>query len=291
MRADISGWTGSTMRLGALEHPQDPLVEDRAGVDDDRVVALERACPGCATTWSGVMSSEATGLFGAARTCRPLSWRIAYVRSSSGSRRAASSRTTSTMVSFGSRLRCVATPPNCRSRSTRMTRSALRCAATTAMLVAIVVVPTPPLGLYTATRRRGRAERQAVGRHDRGEVLRPLEAEQQRLDAGLDLARVERSRDDVVGAGLEEPDPLLDVVGRGHAQDRHRRHRRRGADLAAHLEAGLARLGVDRSDVDDRELVLGDLGERVVGVGRARDRVAGLGQDRRERGCAGVGAS
>ena len=33
----------------------------------------------------------------------------------------------------------------------------MRCAATTAMLVAIVVVPTPPLGLYTATRRRGRA--------------------------------------------------------------------------------------------------------------------------------------
>ena len=54
--------------------------------------------------------------------------------------------------------------------------------------------------------------RQAVRGDDRGEVARPLEAEQERLDPGLELAGVERPRHDVVRAGLEEADPLLDVV-------------------------------------------------------------------------------
>ena len=46
-------------------------------------------------------------------------------------------------------------------------------------------------------------QRESVGRHDGSEILRPLEAEQQRLDPCLDLALVEWPADDVVGAGLE----------------------------------------------------------------------------------------
>ena len=60
---------------------------------------------------------------------------------------------------------------------------------------------------------------------------------------------------------------------------------------------GVARISRQRSkpvffldaspDIDDRELVLGDLGEGFVGVARPGDRVTGAGQDRRERGVTG----
>ena len=51
--------------------------------------------------WSDVICSACSGPAGEARTWRPLSWRMAYVRRSSGSRRAASSRMASMMVCFG----------------------------------------------------------------------------------------------------------------------------------------------------------------------------------------------
>ena len=110
---------------------------------------------------------------------------------------------------------------------------------------------------------------------------RPLEAEQQRLDAGLDLARVERPRDDVVGTGLEEADALLDVVAGGDAQDGDGRHRRCGPDLAAQLDAALA-LGRCGPDIDDGELVVDHLLDRFVGVGGTGDGVPGGGEDRTE---------
>jgi hypothetical protein len=81
-----------------------------------------------------------------------------------------------------------------------------------AMFVAIVVVPTPPLGLYTATVRRGSRHRETVGRDHRGEALRALEPEQQGLDPRLELRVLDRPGDDIVRAGLEERDALLDVL-------------------------------------------------------------------------------
>ena len=56
-------------------------------------------------------------------------------------------------------------------------------------------------------------------RRGRRDVAGPLEAQQQRLDPGFELACVDRLRDDVVRAGLEEPDALLDLVRLAHAQD------------------------------------------------------------------------
>ena len=82
---------------------------------------------------------------------------------------------------------------------------------------------------------------QAIGETRSGHVLRPLEAQQQRLDPRLDLASVEGPGDDVVGAGLQEADPLLDLIGDGHAQEGHRGHRRGGPDLATQVDAALDR--------------------------------------------------
>ena len=107
------------------------------------------------------------------------------------------------------------------------------------------------------------------------QVPRPLEAQQQGLDPGLELARIERARDDVVRAGLEEADPLLDVVAAADAHDRDGRHRRRGPDLAADVDRGF---GPGR-DVEDDQLVLDGLGERLVRIVGQGDRVAGTGQD------------
>jgi hypothetical protein len=50
------------------------------------------------------------------------------------------------------------------------------------------------------------------GGRDRRQVARSLEAQDERLDPGLELARVERPGDHVVGAGLEEADPFLDLI-------------------------------------------------------------------------------
>ena len=200
------------------------------------------------------------------------------VRSSSGSRRAAGSRVTSARVWRGVRLRCVATPPNWRSRSIRTTWPGRRAAATTAMLTAIVVVPTPPFGLKHDDRPARPGHRQPVRGDDRREVLGALEPQEQRLDARLELARIERLGDDVVGAGLQEADPLLDVVRLADAQDRDGGHRGRVADLAAELGRG-PRTG---HHVQDDEMVVRGLAERLVRVGCGRDGVADRGQGRRD---------
>ena len=59
----------------------------------------------------------------------------------------------------------------------------------------------------------------AVSRRLLRGVAGPLEAQQQRLDPGFELPRIDGLRDDVVRAGLEELDALLDLVGLAHAQD------------------------------------------------------------------------
>ena len=106
-------------------------------------------------------------------------------------------------------------------------------------LVAMVVVPTPPFGLNTATVRRARAIDTPSDDDDRRVVARALESKEERLDPGLELAAVERLGHDVVGAGLEERDPLVDGLGLADAQDRDADHRRVGADLAAQVRGRL----------------------------------------------------
>ena len=132
---------------------------------------------------------------------------------------------------------------------------------TTARLTAIVVVPTPPFGEKTVDEPPGRVGG-ALEDRDRSDLARALEADEQRLDPRLELARVERLGHDVVRAGLEEPDPVLDVVGLADAQDGDRRQGRRAPDLAADLGRGLR----PADDVDDDELVVAGRGEDLGAV-------------------------
>ena len=112
----------------------------------------------------------------------------------------------------------------------------------------------------------GPGDRQAVARHDRRQVLRALEAQQERLDPRFELAGVERPGDDVVRSGLEEADALLDVVAVGDAQDR-----------APTTSAGVSRISrqsatrvlaadLAAAQVEDRQLVLDDAGEGILVV-------------------------
>ncbi len=122
----------------------------------------------------------------------------------------------------------------------------------TATLTAIVVVPTPPFGLKTATmRRRPVDDAAADGRAARGRAS--AGSGEERLDPGLELARVEGPGDDVVGAGLEEPDPLLDVVGLADAQDRDRGQARRRRGSRGRRRPAVVAGPVD---VDDDEAVV-----------------------------------
>ena len=125
----------------------------------------------------------------------------------------------------------------------------------------------------------GAGHRQAVGRVDRPLPARPLEAEQQRLDPGLELAAVERLGHDVVRAGLEEGDPLVDVVGLADADDRDLAHR----GGPAHRLADLDRRHRPGHDIDDDQLVVRCPGDRVGGVGGDGDGVADAREGRRDR--------
>ena len=208
------------------------------------------------STWSAVMSSASSGDVGAARTWRPLSCRVGVRPEQLGL-----AHRGVVAGDVGQRLLRldveVASRPGRTGGGGRRGRPgpASRGPSTIATFVATVVVPTPPFGLWTATVRRWRVTVSPSVETTAREVLRALEPEQQGLDAGLELAGVERLRHDVVGAGLEEADPLLDVVGLADAEDRDRGERGRRADLAADVERGL----LARDDVDDRELVVGDL--------------------------------
>ena len=129
----------------------------------------------------------------------------------------------------------------------------------------------PDAALRTEARDDAPSRRNAILREGEwGEVARALEADQQRLDPGLQLAGVERLRDHVVGTRLEVPYALLDVVGLAHAQDRDRREGRGAADLAADIHSA-ARAG---TDIHDHEGEFTGPPDGVVRVGRRSDLVS-----------------
>ena len=222
--------------LGRLEDRQDALVERRPGVDHHHVVAIEQRRQDLRDVGLGDRLPTTSGAAGAASTWSPLSWRIAKVRSSSGSVSADSSRTTSAIVCLGSRLSSVATPPNWKEKSTSTTLSGRFAAAARRHVHGDGRRPDAALRAVDRHRPSSSGKRQAVGRDDRTQVARALEAKEQGLDPGLHLPRVERPGHDVVRAGLEERDALLDFLGRADAHDGDRAHRRRRADLAADLD-------------------------------------------------------
>ena len=103
-------------------------------------------------TPAGVMSSAISGEGGASRTRMPDECVSVNFSTDSGSSPCSSSGTSSAMdLSFGFRLRRTATSPNWNDASTRVTFLPSSEAAATARLTAIVVRPTPPFGLKTAT--------------------------------------------------------------------------------------------------------------------------------------------
>jgi hypothetical protein len=125
------------------------------------------------------------------------------------------------------------------------------------------------------------------GGRDRRQVARSLEAQDERLDPGLELAWVEGPGDHVVSAGLEEADPLIDIVGARHAEHRDRGQGGRAPDLAA--EVGRRTLTDD--PVEDDDLVIRGRAEARVGIRLDDDLVAG-GPERAggSLGLGGVGA-
>ncbi len=173
---------------------------------------------------------------------------------------------------MGRRLRCELTWPNERSRSTRSTLPAPRSAARRARLVAMVVVPTPPLGLNTAITRLPDGSPMPRGPTEPRHGL--LGSDGHRLNAGQELRRLEWPADDFVRARLQQPDPVLQAVGVGDAKHRHRR-RCRGC-----LEAGdrvSGRRASTRS-VDDDEAVAGSGCDELIGLRHDGHAVAGRGE-------------
>ena len=160
-----------------------------------------------------------------------------------------------------------------------MSSTLLGCAsaAISARLVATVVVPTPPLGLNTATRRcRPSSPMAPPGPGPTAGGLRP---QREGLDAGDELGLVERLGDDVVGAGLEEGDALVEVGRSG---------RRRGPG-AGRLLAGpehrddVADGGRGGHGVDHHQAVAGGRGDGLVGAGDDGHAVTRRGQRGRQR--------
>ena len=98
-------------------------------------------------------------------------------------------------------------------------------------------------------------------------------AAQRRLDAAAELAHRERLGDVVVGAELEA-EHLVDLLGLGRQHDD--RHRARGAQPPAHLEA--VEVGHHHVEHDEVEVALGEALERLDAVGRAHHLVAVLAQ-------------
>jgi len=109
----------------------------------------------------------------------------------------------------------------------------------------------------------------------RPELLRAPVAQVQRLHPGIELAVVDRPDHHVLGARLQQPDALLDVVGRGDRQDGHVGEGRDGADLAAHVgKRPRRRCRID----DDHVLVRRDPGELLGALDAGQD-PAGAAED------------
>ena len=180
---------------------------------------------------------------------------------------------------MGSRLRCDDTCPNDRSRSISSVPPGFRSPARIARLVAMVVVPTPPFGLNTDTIRRPRGSPIAFTATRADRSFDRWNRSGQPLDARLELHLVERLGDDVVGAGLEQGDPLLEVVGLRDRQDRQVLGRVVPAQLLDHRDHGER----GRDLVDDDEAVAGRGREQVDGIGHGRHTVTGRREGRRQR--------
>ena len=164
----------------------------------------------------GVTSSAEFGVVGAASTCRPLSCRTAYVRRSSGSRSAASSRTTSASV-WRVKIEMRRDAPElqveideddpvrsalrwrsrCWSRSWSSRRRPSGCRP-------------PPRG--------ARGPRQPIGRDDRGEVLRALEPRSASTRASTSRASKGRAMTSSAPAS-RNPDAFLDLDARREDRD------------------------------------------------------------------------
>ena len=97
--------------------------------------------------------------------------------------------------------------------------------------------PDPALGAVHGDQPARPIGQAATDRRHGDHPARALEAQQEGLDAGLELAVVERLGHDVVGARLQEPDALLDVVVGRHAEHRDRGEAGRAPDLAADVGA------------------------------------------------------
>jgi hypothetical protein len=143
-----------------------------------------------------------------------------------------------------------------------------------ARLTATVVVPTPPLGEYTTiSRRPGRARRGDQGA--RAQLLRAPVAQVERLDAGVELALVDRADHHVVGAGLEQlirsSTSSVELIARIGT-----------SASSATARISLADIGSDRSggdDVKDDDVVLdGPLFAICSGVLDTRQGPAGAAQ-------------
>ncbi len=105
----------------------------------------------------------------------PVEWVITNVSSDSGSPPASSSGTKSAIDLFlGLRLSSTPTSPNWKEPSTRTTSAPGSDAAATAMFTAIVVRPTPPFGLKTATTRPGSRATAARGSATGVAAIRPF---------------------------------------------------------------------------------------------------------------------
>ena len=132
-----------------------------------------------------------------------------------------------------------------------------------------------------------------------GCVAAPTQAHQQGLDLGLQLGAVEGLDDDVVGAGFDERDALLDVVTLGDRQDEVLRASGRRA-RGEHVQAGdepVGRRGVGQVDhhqgvvrrhgghvvrlLDDGHGMTGGFEGGPDQVGRLRRRAPGAGWRRR----------
>ena len=183
----------------------------------------------------------------------PLGWWTVYVRNSSTSRSAASSRARSSIDCFGCRLRCDDTWPNERSRSISRVPSGLRSPASSARLAAMVVVPTPPLGLNTDTIRRPRGSPMAVT----ATTAACSRERWKRSDSASTRASSSAWSNGLVmtssAPASSSADALLEVVGLGDGQDREGLGRLVAAQLLDH--------GGDRERdgdlVDDDQVVAG----------------------------------
>ena len=133
------------------------------------------------------------------------------------------------------------------------------------MFVAMVVVPTPPFGLKTATVRfalvivtpseemTGARSRDRWKRRSRASTLR------------LELACVEGPGHDVVGTGFEIGDPLLDLVGGASPPSPARRPR--PATPGTRWQMSTPERA--RRDIEHDQLMAGALVESDLGVRRS----------------------